>query len=286
MPRLQRKSFSSPDVIRALGTGYVDVVSLDETMVGKASFPPGWRWSIDAKPIARTASCQIRHLGVCLTGTMRAACDDGTEMDIHTGDAYEIPPGHDAWIIGDVMFTAIEFASARTYGVVEEDESERILTTVLFTDIVDSTPLVERLGDVAWKKLLLDHNGRMRDLIDGFRGREIITTGDGFLAIFDSAARAIRCGAAMAPALADLGISVRAGVHTGEIELVHGNARGVAVHTAARIMSLAGPGEVMVSGTALELVAGSKLRFADRGTHELKGLTGPRSVHVLLRESS
>ena len=284
MPRLQRKSFSAPDVIRALGTGHVDVISLDETMVGKARFPPGWRWSIDAKPLVRTPSCQIRHLGVCLTGTMRAACDDGTEMDIHPGDAYEIPPGHDAWVIGDVMFTAYEFASARAYGDVEEDESERILTTVLFTDIVDSTALVERLGDVAWKKLLLEHNGRMRDLIDRFRGREIITTGDGFLAIFDSAARAIRCGAAMAPAFADLGISIRAGVHTGEIELVHGNARGVAVHTAARIMSLAGPGEVLVSGTALDLVAGSKLRFADRGVHELKGLTGQRSVHVLLRE--
>ena len=285
MPRLHRKSLDTPDQVRKIGEGSMDVVALDETMVARVRFPRGWRWSIHAKPLVRTPSCQIRHLGVCLTGTMHVACDDGSEMDVNAGDAFEIPPGHDAWIVGDVTYTAIEFASARTFGVFEEDETERILTTVLFTDIVDSTPLVERLGDVAWKKLLLEHNARLREQIDRFRGREIVTTGDGFLAIFDSAARAIRCASAMAPALADLNISIRAGLHTGEIELVHGNARGVAVHAAARIMALAGPGEVMVSGTTHELAAGAKLKFADRGTHELKGLSGARSVYVLLREA-
>jgi class 3 adenylate cyclase len=112
-----------------------------------------------------------------------------------------------------------------------------------------------------------------------------VTTGDGFLALFDGAARAVRCAAAMAPALADLGISIRAGLHTGEIELVHGNARGVNVHAAARIMSLAGPGEVLVSGTTHELVAGAKLRFEDRGVHELKGLSGARNVYALARQN-
>ena len=257
--------------------------SLDETMVAMANLPPGWRWSVDAKPLVQTPSCQIRHLGVCLTGSMHVTCDDGTEMDINPGDAYEVTPGHDAWITGDVRFTAVEFAAARTFGVYEEDETERSLTTVLFTDIVDSTPLVERLGDVAWKRLLLEHNARMRALIDRYRGREIVTTGDGFLAIFDSAARAIRCAGAMAPALEDLNISIRAGLHTGEIELTHGNARGVAVHTAARILSLAGPGEVLVSGTTQELAAGAKLLFEDRGAHKLKGLRGSRRVYLLLR---
>src|SRR5207248_5646932 len=125
---------------------------------------------------------------------------------------------------------------------------------------------------------------RLRELIDRYRGREIVTTGDGFLAIFDGAARAVRCAAAISPALADLGLVVRAGVHTGEIELVHGNARGVAVHAAARILSLAGPGEVLVSGTTHELVDGAKLHFEDRGSHELKGLTGARTVYAFVRE--
>jgi class 3 adenylate cyclase len=216
---------------------------------------------------------------------MHIACDDGSEMDLGAGDAYEVPPGHDAWIVGEADFTAVEFAGARTFGVAEDDESERVITTVLFTDIVDSTRTVERLGDTAWKKLLLEHNARLRELIDRFRGREIVTTGDGFLAIFDGAARAVRCAATMAPALADLGISIRAGLHTGEVELTGGNARGVAVHAAARVMSLAGAGEVLVSGTTHDLLAGSKLRFADRGAHELKGLSGVRNIHALVRET-
>jgi len=284
MPRLQRKSFSTPDQVRRFDHGRMDVIALDETMVARVYFDPGWRWSIDVKPLIQTASCQSRHLGVCLTGAMHVLADDGSELEIVPGDAYEIPPGHDAWIVGDVAFTTVEFASARTFAADAEDESERILTTVLFTDIVDSTRTLERLGDAAWKRLLFEHNARLRALIDRFRGREIVTTGDGFLAIFDGAARAVRCAAAMAPALADLGIALRVGLHTGEIELVHGNARGVAVHAAARIMSLAGPGEVLVSGTTHELVAGAKLRFEDRGSHEMKGLTGARTVFAYVRE--
>ena len=286
MPHLQRKSFTTPDQVRRFGHGRMDVVALDETMVARTAFEPGWRWSVDVQPLVKTSSCQVRHLGVCLSGAMHVITDDGAEIDIAAGDAYEIPPGHDAWIVGDATFSAVEFASARNFAVVDDDESERILTTVLFTDIVDSTRSLERAGDVAWKKLLLEHNVRLRTLIDRFRGREIVTTGDGFLAIFDGAARAVRCAAAMAPALADLGITIRAGLHTGEIELVHGNARGVAVHAAARIMSLANPGEVLVSGTTHELVAGAKLRFEDRGSHELKGLTGTRAVYAYIREST
>jgi class 3 adenylate cyclase len=233
------------------------------------------------KPIVGTPSCQNRHLGVCLSGTLHIVCDDGTELDIRAGDAYEVPPGHDAWVVGDEAVSSIEFAAARTYGVVEEDENARIVATVLFTDIVDSTRMLERLGDATWKNLLLEHNVRVRELIDRFRGREIETTGDGFLVLFDGPARAVRCAAAMAPALRDLGIAVRAGLHTGEIELLYGKARGVAVHAAARVTSLAGPGEVLVSGTTNDLLAGAKFRFVDRGEHELKGLTGLRKVYAL-----
>ena len=119
MPRLQRKSLETPDQVRKVGEGSFDVVALDETMVARVRFPHGWRWSVHAKPLILTPSCQVRHLGVCLTGTMHVACDDGGEMDITAGDAYEIPPGHDAWVVSDVTYTAIEFASARTFGVFE-----------------------------------------------------------------------------------------------------------------------------------------------------------------------
>ena len=177
-----------------------------------------------------------------------------------------------------------EFTSARSFAKGSEDRAERILTTLVFTDIVGSTARLEAVGDAAWQGLVLEHNERVRAALDGFRGRELNTTGDGFLAMFDGAARAVRCAASIDPALADLGLRVRAGVHTGEIELVGGQARGVTVHAAARVAALAGAGEVLVSGTTRDLLAGSGLDFEDRGSVELKGLTGQRPIFALTRE--
>ena len=211
--------------------------------------------------------------------------DDGTELDIVAGDAYEIPPGHDAWVVGDEVFDAVEFASARLFGIAPDEEDERTLATILFTDIVDSTATLARLGDKAWRRVLLAHNDALRGELDRFRGREIVTTGDGFLALFDSAARAVRCAAAMTDAVRPLGVEIRAGLHTGEVNLAGGNARGVAVHAAARVAALAGPGEVLVSGTTRDLLDGSGLRLEDRGAHELKGLEGLRQVYALVRSS-
>ena len=131
--------------------------------------------------------------------------------------------------------------------------------------------------------MLLDHNDALRGELDRFRGREIVTTGDGFLALFDSAARAARCAAAMTEAVRPLGIEIRAGLHTGEVNLTGGNARGVAVHAAARVAALAGAGEVLVSGTTRDLLDGSGLHFEDRGAHELKGLEGVRQVYAVVR---
>jgi class 3 adenylate cyclase len=164
-----------------------------------------------------------------------------------------------------------------------EELGERVLATILFTDIVGSTPMIERLGDRAWARLLREHNARIRAVIDRFRGREIDSAGDGFLALFDGAAKAVRAAAAMDPAISDLGIRVRAGVHTSEMEIVGGQARGVAVHTAARVASLAGPGEVLVSGTTRDLLDGSGLLLEPRGEHELKGLSGARPIFAVRR---
>jgi class 3 adenylate cyclase len=151
-------------------------------------------------------------------------------------------------------------------------ESDRVLATVLFTDIVGSTERATALGDSAWRDLLAAHHELVRRELGRHRGREIGTTGDGFLATFDGPARAVRCAHAITQAVRRLGIDVRAGLHTGEVEYVGDDVAGIAVHTAARVAAVASASEVLVSSTVKDLVAGSGLRFAERGTHALKGV--------------
>src|SRR5690606_22704672 len=139
--------------------------------------------------------------------------DDGTELVIERGDCYEIPPGHEVLVMGPEPWESVEFASAHTFGLSPEEFGERVLATVLFSDIVDSTAMLTRFGDHAWTAVLHEHNVRIRAAIDRFCGREIATTGDGFLAIFDGAARAVRAAALMDSAVAELGIRVRVGLH-------------------------------------------------------------------------
>lgn len=283
MPRLQRKCFTVPDQVRTFPTGQVHIVTLDEMAVGHFVFQPGWKWSKDVKPIAGTNSCQHRHLGYTLSGSLQVRMDDGTMLVIGPNEAYEIPPGHDAWVVGDKPWDSIEFASAHAYGLSPEALGERVLATILFSDIVGSTALLEKIGDRAWEKLLHEHNVKIRTAIDRYRGREVDTTGDGFFALFDGAAKAVHAAALMDPSLAELGVRVRVGIHTGEVELVGGKPRGVAVHAAARIAALALPGEVLISGTTRDLIDGSGLRFESRGAHELKGLSGARPIFALQR---
>lgn len=283
MARLQRKSFANADSVRHLGHGRFDVVNLDETAVGLIRMEPGWRWSIDVAPKAGTKGCQVRHLGAATGGVLHVLAEDGLELEIRAGDAYEIPPGHDAWVVGDSPYEAIEFASARVFGATDEEQGARMLGTILMTDIVDSTATLERIGDTRWHAMLLEHNDRMRAQIDRFAGREVRTTGDGFQVLFNGAARGVSCAAAMVDALADLDIKIRAGLHTGDVELTAGNLHGIAVHTAARVSALAGPSEVLVSAVTRDLLEGSGLKFEQRGIHELKGLSGARPVFALVR---
>jgi class 3 adenylate cyclase/dienelactone hydrolase len=157
--------------------------------------------------------------------------------------------------------------------------SERVLATILFTDIVGSTDRVRELGDAAWTRLLRRHHEAVRRELPRYSGIEVDTAGDGFLARFDGPARAIRCGLAIREALRVLGIEIRAAIHTGEVERTAEGPRGIAVHLGARILTVARPGEILVSQTTKDLVEGSGLAFADRGEHELKGIEGPRRVY-------
>jgi len=279
MPRPQAKSFRHPEQVRSFPNGRIETVSHRETTIGRFVLQPGWRWSRDVGPIARTRSCQIHHQGVVLKGRLRVETDAGDVCEFGIDDVYDVPPGHDASVPGDEPFEAIEFASARVFGV--PADGDRVLAAVLYTDIVDSTAHLRRLGDSAWRELLLEHNQQTRLELNRFRGREIQTTGDGFLAVFDGPARAVRCAEAMSGTIAGLGIAIRAGVHTGEVEFVGDNVRGLTVHEAARVAGVASAGEVLVSAMTKLLLTGSGLTFESAGVHELKGLGDARELFRL-----
>jgi class 3 adenylate cyclase len=188
----------------------------------------------------------------------------------------ELPGADHLYWAGDVDALAdlVEGFLTGGQGAVGAVGSDRVLATVLFTDIVASTGTASTLGDEQWRRVLDRHDAVVRRQIERFRGREINTVGDGFVAVFDTPGNAIRCAGAIRGALVPLGIAVRAGLHTGEIEIRGTDVAGIAVHLASRVSALAGPGEVLVSRTVVDLVTGSGITFEDRGPHELKGIPG------------
>jgi len=196
------------------------------------------------------------------------------------GAKYVELPGSDhvPWIDGDdIMEEVREFIT----GVREPEEPDRVLATVLFTDLVGSTERAQELGDRRWKETLERHNEIVRHDLVRFRGREIDTAGDGFFATFDGPARAIRCARSIVDDVRNVGLDVRAGLHTGEVELAGDDVRGIAVHTGARVAAQAGAGEVLVSQTVKDLVAGSGIEFEERGPHALKGIPGEWRLYAV-----
>ena len=185
----------------------------------------------------------------------------------------ELPGSGTAIFSNDVDDVADEIEAFLT-GVRPPPRRDRILATVLFTDIVGSTARAAEMGDHEWRSLLERHHRLLRASLERFGGREVHTAGDGFLATFDSPLRAIECARAAAESIRTLGLEIRAGAHTGEIELSDGDVQGIAVHLGARIAALAGAGEILVSSTVKDLVFGSGIEFQDRGVHELKGVPG------------
>ena len=197
----------------------------------------------------------------------------------------EVPHvGHMAISAGDVIAGEIErfLTDVREGGGWDQEpEQDRVLTTVLFTDIVGSTAKAVELGDRAWADLLVTHRAQIRRELVRFRGREMDTAGDGFFASFDGPARAIQCANAIVHAVSGTGLQVRAGLHTGECEVIDGRVGGVAVHIGARVADAAGPSEVLVSSTVKDLVAGSGIRFEDRGLTELRGIPGEWRLYAV-----
>jgi class 3 adenylate cyclase/quercetin dioxygenase-like cupin family protein len=281
--QLRRKRFDRPDEVRVVDKARVELVELGELAVGRAIFEPGWRWSEHVKPIVGTESCQVHHIGYVMSGHLHVEMTDGASLEVVGGDAFEIPPGHDAWVIGDEPWVSVDWAGRRLFAKSPNEISDRIFATLVFTDLSGSTEMLTRLGDARWRLLLAEHNQAVRTEIERFGGREAKTTGDGFFVLFDSPARAVRGAAAMIDAATAHGLTARAGVHAGEVELQGDEVRGIAVHAAARILGVAQPGEVLVSTTIRDLLSGSGLDFVDRGGFELRGLNGFRSLAALVR---
>ena len=281
MVKLQRRPFGEPDNVREVPFGHLETYDMGEIRIGRSILQPGWRWSESIKPISRTELCEYHHIGVCLSGRMRIRMREGAELAIDAGQFYEIPAGHEAWVDGDEPYENIEWQPSVAFGQAEGGDFDRVVATLVVTDIVDSTARALELGDAAWRDLLGRHDQVVRNELDRFRGREVTTTGDGFVALFDGAERAIRAAQGIGQAASAIGLEVRAGVHTGEIELAGENVRGVGVHVATRIASLAGPGEVYASWATRELLAGSSIGFTDRGMHLLKGFSDERRVYLV-----
>jgi class 3 adenylate cyclase len=202
---------------------------------------------------------------------VRSAHAEEVAAAIPDAQLVELPGDDNAWFVGDVD-AALDVIEGFLTGTRAHASSTRVLSTVLFTDIVSSTERAAEAGDRAWTATLAAHDALVERYVASFRGRVVKSTGDGVLATFDGPARAIDCARSLRDAVHDLGLRIRIGLHTGEIELAGDDIAGIGVHISARIMALAEPDEVLVSGSVPPLVLGSGLRFADRGRHALKGV--------------
>jgi class 3 adenylate cyclase len=268
------KSFDTPDDVVEFPRMRARIVELGDLTVGELISEPGWRWSEDQRPTIGGEWCQARHVGYIVSGRIGIDFPDGTSVEFGPGDVFDIPPGHDGYTIGDEPCVQIEWIGIRAWAGFPTGIHSRILATLLFTDLVDSTAIASKLGDGRWRALLSELFDDSRRELERFGGREVATTGDGMLATFEGPARALHCAAALLRCAERHGVRIRIGVHVGEVELVGEDVRGIAVHEAARIMSAAEPGEVLVSDLTRGLAGSSGLRFEDRGEHELKGLEG------------
>jgi class 3 adenylate cyclase len=268
-----RKSVDRPDEVVQFPNVHTDIVHLGDLTVGRFVNQPGWRWSEHVRPTVGGEWCQIRHVGFIISGRLGIDFPDGSSVVFSPGDVFEVPPGHDGYTVGDEPVVQIEWTGLRNWAGLGGARN-RVLATLLFADIVGSTEVAALVGDGAWRDLLSTTFESVREKLERFGGREVKTTGDGILVVFDGSARALQCAGALRRVARAHDLALRIGVHVGEVELVGGDVRGVTVHEAARIMAAAGPDEILVSELTRMLAAAAGLSFEDRGTRTLKGLDG------------
>jgi class 3 adenylate cyclase len=270
--RVEIRDLGEPEAVVTYPLGATNQVRLAGTVVSKHVLQPGWSWEAHAQPQVGTASCELYHRGVVLSGRMGVRTDDGEEVVIGPNHVFDLPPGHVTWVEGDEQLVMVDWAGGAGFDV-QPGDSARVMASILFTDMVGSTEQARKAGDAAWKRTAAMHDDVVRTVLVRFGGREIETAGDSFLIVFDGAERAIRCGLEVVEALAAIQVPIRVGIHSGEVDLTAEGVRGVAVHAAARILDEARAGEVLVSATTRDLAEGSAgLEFEPRGRYRLKGL--------------
>lgn len=280
MTRFQRASLNDPAARRDLPRYEGFLARVGPLAVGRARLQPGWRWSVDVKPIVGTTWCMLHHVHVLIAGRLGAQLDDGEEAAFEPGDVFDLPPGHDAWVIGDEPVDILDVSgNVGDFGL--PAARSRAVATLLMTDIVGSTDTLASIGDRAWTQRLADHDRVMRSELRRSGGVEVHTTGDGFLAEYPSAAAALESALRMTSDVEAVGVRIRVGVHTGEIERVAGDIRGLAVHTAARVMAAAGASEVLTTLMTRMLVEPGAFDFTSRGEHALKGLPLPLELFAV-----
>jgi class 3 adenylate cyclase len=280
----QKKNLDSPDERLEFEGVAANVVQVADAAISRNVFQPGAHCALGGRRLLGNhraeESCQAHHSGVVLEGWLHIEMDDGSVLDVGPNEVYDIPPGHDGWTTSEQPLLAINWSGVRSW-LPDPESGDRVLATLLFTDIVGSTERAVQMGDTAWRELLGRHFRDVRNVLDRYRGREVTTTGDGFLAVFDGAARAVRAAVAIRDGAQAIGIEVRTGIHTGEVEVAGDDVRGVAVHEAARIAAAASGGEILLSATTSQLAAGSGFAFEERGERALKGLDGPRLLFAV-----
>ncbi|MFY9663672.1 MAG: adenylate/guanylate cyclase domain-containing protein [Candidatus Cybelea sp.] len=290
-PTPERRAAWIDDIARSWG-GVTDLAIIAPSRANDASFARWWSAFLrqSASPGAAVALAQMNtqidvrnllgtvHVPTLVmhrTGDLDANIAEGRYIASHIPGAKFVElPGTDHLVFTNDFSTVVDELQEFLTGVRQPAESDRILATVLLTDIAHSTQIAAELGDLKWHDVLERHNALVRRELARFRGNEIKTTGDGFLATFDGPARAIRFALSLRAPLRQLGIEIRAGLHTGECEILDSDIGGIAVHIAARVLSEAQPGDVLVSSTVRDLVAGSGIGFTSRGKRELRGVPG------------
>ena len=272
MSPVEVRDLGEPEAVVTYPLGANYQVRLAGTVVSRHVLQPGWSWEAHAQPLVGTASCELYHRGVVLRGRMGVRTDEGEEVVIGPNQVFDLPPGHVTWVEGDEELVMVDWAGGAGFDT-QPGEGARVMATILFTDIVDSTVQARQKGDAAWKHTVTMQEDIVRTVLVRFGGREVETAGDSFLIAFDGAERAIRCGLALVDALEAIEVPIRVGIHSGEVALSEDRVRGVAVHAAARIVAEAGSGEVLVSRTTRDLAeGGAGLVFKSRGRYRLKGL--------------
>jgi len=279
-PVIRRKSLEAPDHRRDFPNGEGAVVGVGSIDIGRAVLQPGWRWSNDIKPAVGTETCEVHHFHIVLAGTVAFQMDGAEPQEFGAGDVIDIPAGHDAWVAGDAEAVLLDISGNSVDFGLPVPQARAVLT-ILMSDIVASTSTAVEVGDAAWKGMLVEHDRTVRRQLDRFQGHEVKATGDGFLATFQSAGASLQAALAIREAARSVGLELRIGVHTGEVEVLRDDVRGVAVHATARVMSSARPAEILTTAVTRTLAEGGDVAFDDRGPHQLRGFERPMELYAV-----